>query len=406
MPAWMLKDLCSLKVALISEEFPPYIIGGTGTFCYNLACWLSKRGVSTTVFSGGSNKLVREKVNSYLEVVRLPCLDFPPRFIWFQLQNFSTISRQLKDCTVIHSVTPEVSPICVYLKMKLGKPLVTSYHGVTRYEMKAFLNIPISHWTAKEFGFHVLGSPLFGTSNRLSITNSDHIISCSYAILNELRSTYEQLNLEKSSVIYNGIDLDEIGNLERNCTTTENTNDLTLIYYGRLNWLKGITYLVKAFKLLLRDYPNLILKIFGEGPLRHSIQAFVCDSGLKNKVHISSQIPRNKLLKEIMKADVVALPSMREAQPISVLEAMACKKPVVVFNLPFVHEYIQDSFNGLLAKAQDSKDLADKISILLSDKRFRNKLGRNAFEYVRQHHNWDNLVDKYISVYKKVTHFC
>lgn len=394
----------SIKIALISEEYPPYIIGGTGTFCYHLAHWLSKRNISTTVFSGRSRKLIREKVNDYLEVVRLPCLDFPPRFVWFQLQNFSIISKQLKDYAVIHSISPEVSPICVYLKRRLGKPLVTSYHGVTRYEMKAFLNVPISQWTAKEFGFHVLGSPLFGTSNRLSIASSDHVISCSYAVLNELRSTYENLDLSKSSVIYNGIDLDEINNLEKNRRIARNTNGLTLIYYGRLNWLKGITYVMEAFKHLLHSYPNLTLRVFGEGPLRNNLVTLVRSSGLQDKVYIPGQVPRSELLMEIMKADVVVLPSMREAQPISVLEAMACKKPVVVFDLPFASEYIKSSVNGLLAKARDPTDLADKISMLLSDRELRNMLGQSAYEYIRHNHNWRILIDKYIDVYDKVAH--
>jgi glycosyltransferase involved in cell wall biosynthesis len=398
--------LGSLKVALISEEYPPYLIGGAGTVCHDLALSLSKRRIFTTVFSGRSGKLVTERVNDYLEVVRLPCFDFPPRFVWFQLENFFSVSRLLKDYMVLHAVTPEVSPICIYLKKKLTKPLVTSYHGMTRYALKAFFNIPLSSWTVGDFSFHVLGYPLYEIFTRSSLTNSDHIISCSYVILNELRSVYKNLDLERSSVIYNGINFDEIENVEKNCIKTENGNNFTLIYYGRLYWLKGITYIIKAFKLLVHDYPNLNLKIFGEGPLKRNIQALVSDLGLKDKIHVLGQIPRNELLMEIMKADVAVLPSLREAQPLSVLEAMACKKPVVAFNFPFVSEYIKDSYNGLLAKAKDPKDLANKIGILLSDEKFRHRIGENAYKYVKRHHNWNNLVDKYIDVYEKVAHSC
>jgi glycosyltransferase involved in cell wall biosynthesis len=292
----------------------------------------------------------------------------------------------------------------VCLKRKLNKPLVASYHGVPAYELKAFLNSPISCWTAGDFACYVLEHPLNGNFIRLSLTNSDHVISCSYTILNELRSAYENLDLKNSSVIYNGINFDEIESIENNLIKTENGNALTLIYYGRLYWLKGITYLIKAFKLLMHDYPNLNLKIFGKGPLKRRIQALASDLGLKDKIHVLGQIPRTKLLMEIMKADVAVLPSLREAQPISVLEAMACKKPVVVFNFPFASEYIKDSYNGLLAEPKDPKDLASKISTLLSDKKFRRRLGQNAYKYVKQHHNWDNLIDKYIEVYKKVAH--
>ena len=392
-----------MKVALVSEEFPPYIIGGTGIFCYDLAQWLSKKGIFTTVYSGRSRQLTKEKVNDYLEVVRLPCLDFPPRFLWFQLENFSNISKQLKDCSVIHSITPEVSPICAYLKRRLSRPLVTSFHGVTKYEMKSFLNVPVSEWTVKEFGFHVFGLPFYWTSNRLSVASSDHVISCSFAVLNELKSTYENLDISRSSVIYNGIDLDEIDQIERSYKTSKNPNDLTLIYYGRLNWLKGVTYVVEAFKLLIRSYPNLTLKIFGDGPLRRSLMMVAASPDLKNKVHILGQISRSELLREIMRADVVVLPSMREAQPLSVLEAMACKKPVVVFDLPFASEYIKSSVNGMTARPGDPKDLADKISMLLSDRNLRSRIGHEAYEHIKYNHNWSDLIDRYIDVYEKVS---
>lgn len=393
-----------MKVALVSEEFPPYIIGGAGTFCYHLAQGLSKKQISTTVYSGRAERLTKEKINDYLEIVRLPCLDFPPRFLWFQLENFSNITKQLKDCSVIHAISPEVSPICVYMKHRLGKPLVTSYHGVTRYELKAFLNIPVSEWTPKEFGFHVLGLPMYWSSNRMSVAFSDHIISCSFAVLNELRSTYENLDLSRSSVIYNGINLDEVHKLEKSHKTTENSDSPTLIYYGRLNWLKGVSYVMDAFKLLVPNYPNLTLKMFGEGPLRHSLTEHVASSDFKDKVHIPGQIPHSQLLKEIMKADVVVLPSFREAQPFSVLEAMACKKPVVVFDLPFAREYVKSSVNGMAVKPGDARDLAEKIDMLLSDRALRLRLGQNAYEHIRRNHNWNTLIDRYIDVYEKVAY--
>jgi len=104
-----------------------------------------------------------------------------------------------------------------------------------------------------------------------------------------------------------------------------------------------------------------------------------------------------------MKADVVVLPSMREAQPLSVLEAMACKKPVVVFDLPFASEYIKSSMNGMTARPGDPRDLADKISMLLSDRNLRSRIGHEAYEHIKHNHNWSDLIDRYIDVYEKVS---
>jgi glycosyltransferase involved in cell wall biosynthesis len=390
------------RVAIVSEEFPPYMMGGTGTMCNYLARGLSKKGISTTVFSGKSAKPTVEIVDEHLKVIRLPSFDFPPRFAWFQLQNFANIVRRLKDYTLVHAITPEVSPICIYLKKKLGIPLITSYHGFTKYEVKSFINVPLSNWTVGEFGYYLLGYPMYEIVTRLSLASSDHAISCSHVILNELRMIYGDSYLKNCSVIYNGIDFEEIDDVERNCATQVDNENPTLIYYGRLYWLKGLMYLVKAFKILAHDYSNLGLKIFGKGPLKNRVQKLTSDLGLADRVQFLGQIPHKELVKEIMKADVAVLPSLREAQPLSVLEAMACKKPVVAFDLPFANEYIKDSYNGLLAKPENSEDLAHRIAGLLDDEQSRIRVGLNAYYYVRKNHNWADLIEKYIEVYERV----
>ena len=134
-----------------------------------------------------------------------------------------------------------------------------------------------------------------------------------------------------------------------------------LIFMGRLYYYKGITYLIEAFEYLINDYPDLKLNIFGSGPMKDKIQTRILNRGLKNKIFVRGQVERSQLMQEILKSDVVVLPSLREAQPVSVLEAMALRKPVVVFDFNFAREYIIDKHNGFLARPKDSKDLASKI---------------------------------------------
>lgn len=392
------------SIAIVSEEYPPNIHGGVGTFCCSLASLLSKRKVFTSVFTGGSHKLQVERINDYLEIVRFPFLNLPPHHVWFQLQNFSEICKRAADhsFSLVHSASPEVSPIGIYLKKKLDKPLVTSYHGYTSYEMKAFFEAPISQASLQDFGFNVLEYPIYDVYNRISIAYSNRIVTCSHAILNELRTVYRNLDLGKCSVIYNGVDLSEFDSMRQNKGLSRKTADYTIVFFGRWFWSKGIQYLLEAFKLVANEYSSVQLRICGKGPMEPKIRAFIARNGLAGSVRILGHVSRKQLLTELLDADVVVLPSLREAQPISVLEAMACRKPVVVFDFPFVHEYIQNSFNGLLAKGKDSKDLANTILTLLSDKNLRNKLGENAYRYVQLKHNWENIADNYLNLYEKL----
>jgi glycosyltransferase involved in cell wall biosynthesis len=391
----------SPRIALLTEEFPPFTFGGIASFCNDLAHHLSEKRVTTTVFSGKSKKIAEQKVNDYLTIVRLPCFDFVPRFFWFQFLNSARLLRLLRDYDVIHCVNPQVSLIGAYAKTKLGKPLVTSFHGVPFHELKIFGNSPLSYWTAGDFGYNVLEYPLNEFFIRQGLNHSDSIMTCSYTTLNELRSKYRKRRLDNASVIYNGVNIHEINRLNQ-AVQPNHENNPTLIYCGRLYWLKGIIYLIKAFEILTPEFPNLRLKILGEGPLKNRIRTLVSDLDLKEKVQITGQVPHAQALTEVIKSDIAVFPSLHEAQPIAVLEAMACRKPVVVFDFDFAREYVKDKSNGLLANPYDERDLADKIRMLLSDGRLLRRLGENAHQHVRESHNWDTLINKYIKVYQNV----
>jgi len=395
----ILKDL---KVALISDDFPPFTFGGVGSVCHDLAYNLSKKKVHTTVLCRGSRKTTVEEPNDYLEIIRLPCLDIPPRSVWFQLQNFHRFSKLLKNHTVLHVISPSSGTLCVNLRKKLSKPLVTSCHGVMWRELHTFVNSPISYWTTGDFTFSIVEYPLYHFLDKKIMKNSDRIIACSFSLLEDMKEIYGSFISDKVSVIHNGINfgkIDSICNDEKSMAK----NDFSVIYYGRLLWAKGLTYLLKAIANLKQDFPDISLQIFGTGPLMGKIKKQISNLSLKDNVYLLGFVPNVELIREIKKAAIVVLPSLLEAQPIAVLEAMACKKPPIIFDFPFSREYVVNMHNGLLARARDEKDLSDKIHLLLTDKKLRIRLGENAYDYVKKHHNWDVLVKRYISVYESLS---
>lgn len=391
-----------LKVALISSEFPPLTFGGVGSVCQNLAYTLSKNKIHTTVLCRGSRKIITEKLNDYLEIIRLPCLDFPPRSLWFQLQNFHRFSKLLMNQEVLHVISSSSGVLCVNFKKKWSKPLVTSFHGVMWRELHTFINSPISYWTIGDFAFSIAEYPLYDYLDKKIIENSDHVIACSFSLLEDLKNIYGNFISNKVSVIHNGINIEKI---DRTCNGEKNIgqNDYSVVYYGRLFWRKGLIYLLKAIAKLKQDFPDIILKIFGTGPLMGKIKKQIFNLSLKENVCLMGYVAYDKLIKEIKKADVVVLPSLYEASPIAPLEAMACKKAPIVFDFPFSREFITNMYNGLLVEAKNEKDLSDKIRLLLTDKKLRTQLGRNAYDYVKKYHNWDELVKKYVSIYESLS---
>jgi glycosyltransferase involved in cell wall biosynthesis len=155
--------------------------------------------------------------------------------------------------------------------------------------------------------------------------------------------------------------------------------------------------------LLKKTFPCITLHIFGEGPLKEILKKISRDYKINKQVILYGRVPYEQLISNIKRSAVIVLPSLYEVGPfISALEAMACRKPVVAFDFPFTREFISNMSTGVLAKPGDIKDLAEKIALLLSDKSIRIKLANNAYKYVKKNHNWDNLVQGYIRVYKSL----
>jgi len=386
-----------MKVALITLEG-----GGISTVCYGLAHSLSKKKIPTTIFTETSGKRKVEHPNEFLEINRLHRFEVPPRFFWFQIQNFRFLSKVLKDYTLVHGVSPDASVVFTFYKRKLGKPFIASFHVAPLPTTKRFLNVPISSWTAAEFAHHILEYPLHDFNLRRCIANADRIIACSFDALNEFRAAYKDLNLEKVSVIYNSVNLDEIEDIKIHHGNGDAQTGSSIIFAGRLFWLKGTSHLLRAFEMLKKDFKDLNLKIFGKGPEENRMKKFVSNAGLKDQVHFCGHVSHRDLLAEIKKSDVVVAPSLHEAQSLFILEAMACRKPLISFDIPPLREIITDGRNGFLAKAFDVKDLSEKIRLVLSDRKLQLRLGQNGYIYVKREHNWETQVEKYLDVYRAV----
>ncbi len=99
--------------------------------------------------------------------------------------------------------------------------------------------------------------------------------------------------------------------------------------------------------------------------------------------------------------DIFVLPSYKEGFPQSVLEAKACAKPCVVSEVEGCIEAVREGIDGLYCKVRDSKDLAEKIAILLRDKAFRSLLAQNAFKDALNYDE-NTIAKRYLALYDEL----
>jgi glycosyltransferase involved in cell wall biosynthesis len=305
----------------------------------------------------------------------------------------------LEKFSVIHGMSPDASFALSGQIKKLKKPFVSTIHGDPRVGQKVFFRQPLSTWGFKEVGYYVLEFPLHDYGINKILGNSNHTIVCSKSALEDLRS-YKSLRLAETSVIYNAVDIQEIECVK--CQSYSNDRTLSIVFAGRLFWAKGVMHLLRAFKVLRETNQNVQLRIFGQGPLQKEIKRFVIRSDLETSAKLFGQVSHQRLVNELRNADVVAFPSLQEAQSMFMLEAMSFEKPIVAFDLPFNQELISDNESGLLARPGNIQDLSDKIQLLLSDKNLRSRIGTNAFNHVKTEHNWDKIVNAHINIYENL----
>ena len=186
------------------------------------------------------------------------------------------------------------------------------------------------------------------------------------------------------SLIYNGVDLQRYNHEQPCCTLHEDyripENSPIVGVVARLEAEKGHRTLIDAWPVVLEAHPEAWLLIVGEGSERNSLEAQAASLGIADHVVFTGR--REDVPAVTAALDVAVLPSYREAQGLSVLEAMALSRPVVASNVGGIPEMIEDGVSGLLVPAGDCEALAASIVRLLSDHPYADMLARRGHDLV------------------------
>lgn len=190
------------------------------------------------------------------------------------------------------------------------------------------------------------------------------------AVNKKLADVIEAKTSVPCRVIYNQVD--ETKFFPKNITPEH-----TAIFVGRLTAQKGIKTLSLALKNILNSTPSFTSKMIGDGENRSQIQALIENYPQINWLPF---VPNDQLPQHYNRSQFLILPSLHENNPLVILEALACGKPVVATACGGPEEIINEK-NGLLAKPGDPDDLAAKIKqMLLSLDQYDPQVIREDFE--------------------------
>lgn len=206
----------------------------------------------------------------------------------------------------------------------------------------------------------------------------DHLIAVSRAIVRKLQD--EGRVGAPVSLIYNGVDLtrysepDICGTLHEEFPIPTGAPIVGVV--ARLEPEKGHPTLLQAWPAVLCAVPAAHLLIVGEGSQLDALEAQVAALGIGASVTFTGR--RDDVPAVTAALDVAVLPSYREAQGLSILEAMALSRPVVASAVGGIPEMIEDDRTGLLVPPRDAGALAAAIVRLLTDHPYADTLAKAA----------------------------
>ena len=238
----------------------------------------------------------------------------------------------------------------------------------------------------------------YAVLDRQILRNFDRIIVLSKQVHDRL--VRAGVVRRKVCTIPNGIDIDRFANAAPSLRAELGTSDPIVGFAGRLVEEKGGQVLLHAAQQVLRTRSNSIFVFVGDGPRRRSWHDLSSRLGIAD--HVVFTGARNDMAEVYASCDIVVLPSLVEAMPMCLLEAMAAGKPVVASAVGSIPDIITPEKTGLLVAPGDSNALARSILAVLNDSDLAQRMGQSARAAVARTHSAEVMARNYLELYQDV----
>jgi colanic acid/amylovoran biosynthesis glycosyltransferase len=210
---------------------------------------------------------------------------------------------------------------------------------------------------------------------------------------------------EKIKIQRTGIPLQEFPIRDR---AVPNNGEWQFVQAGRLIEKKGLPVTLRAFSTFLKQYPNAMLTIAGEGPLLPELQKFAGELGITDRVSFTGFVSQEQLREIYYRSHIFLHPSQtgrdgnQEGIPNSMLEAMATGLPVFATEHGGIPEAIENGVNGVLVPERHDEALARALLSAAQDPGFLSRIGHAGSNAVRKIFDLSTQAQRLEEIYLRV----
>ncbi len=323
-----------MRVLMLSWEYPPVVVGGLARHVHALARHLANAGHDVVVLcrhDAGTDAATHPTTDEVVDGVRLIRVAEDPMHVtferdlvaWTLAMGHAMIRAGIRlfrtwRPDVVHAHDWLVTHPSIALAEAAQVPLVGTIHATEAGRHSGWL----SHSLNQQ-----IHSVEWWLANRV-----DALITCSEAMRREVVHLFE-VPSEDITVIRNGIEEQNWWVAEEHIArarATHSPDDAPLLlYFGRLEWEKGVQDLLDALPEIRRRHPGTRLVVAGTGRHRDELVAQTARLALDDAVDFVGHLSDSRLRAVLSAADAVVLPSRYEPFGIVALEAAAARAPLV-----------------------------------------------------------------------------
>lgn len=342
---------------------------------------LGQRAVIASIGSKGQNEkpFEREAVRRGIEVLRFRMRNGPNFLGAYEIM---CAANEL-EVDILHSHGYKGNILFGLMPRLFRKyPMVSTLHGWTNTEPFSKLRI-------------------YETMDAISLHCIDAIVVVNRAMLNHPR--IRKLKRERINVIMNGIPELKI---EKAAEPDQQILDFcrqkwTVINIGRLTKEKGHIYLINAFARLLEQGVDAQLLIIGEGPERATLQDRIHKSDLGSRVYLPGY--REDAWQYLPLCNVFVLSSLTEGLPITLLEAMQMKIPVIATAVGGIPGLIEDSQSGILINPAEAASIYWSMLKIYQNRQMGISLAERAWSIASKDFTSTKMAFAYNAVYSSLS---
>ncbi|MBI4647894.1 MAG: glycosyltransferase family 4 protein [Bacteroidia bacterium] len=376
-----------MHILFLNYEYPPVGSGG-GIISKYIAEGLTSRTNKVTVLTTWFEGLLETEYVNNLTIIRIKSKrskiyqSNPSEMLSWIKESKSFLDNYCKDQLPALCFANFVLPggaVALYLKRKFNVRYVLLSHGH---------DVP---WV-KPVKLYIYYCLTYKWLKKICLNSEMNFIQSSQMKAN-IDSFIGKKNSKKNIIISNGVEPSVF-----HPDYTKRDKIFRIIFVGRLVTQKDPLFFLRIIKKLSAVFRDFSAHIYGDGPLRKTIENYIINNKLSNNVKIHRHVPLSEMSAIYQMSHLIISPSVSEGMSLSNLEAIACGTYVLTTRASGNPEMINQEINGEIISSDSPDYWVERIIHFYNNKFLLNYLTPN--DYIVHFHNkfnWNNIIDEYES---------